>query len=457
MTKPREGAPLPAPTRGRWRARFRALLPWEAPHRVTLALLLGLLVLGGVAFWQVCRMESVELQQMMEKDGRREEERYRTTVEQIARLELEQGATLEDLGDRLTDLAFLSPGIQAIWIIDARGEEIASSQELKDAEGNDCFQKLTVPPQVMDIEGGFDMEHPSNEMSNPDPMGCIKIPLPGGRGAVLMHTVRPWSAQSSVAAALIKRTAFRLAPVFLTFYVLLSALLFMASSAVRHWRERAEASARTQALKNLAVGLGHEIRNPLNTVALSFDYLARTAGDDEARRAIQLARKEADRIGETLENLVRYSAASGLQVAAGSVAAVVRGAVQREPERADVDLSGDAHAQVDADRMQIAFVEVLRFFGEVNPERPRVRIQLRDRRKRWTARIRGPAAALKHGAEKQLFDLFLRPSPHDIERGLALPRAVFQAHGGEMKARLKHGELTIDCGAPRAVAVEGVQ
>ena len=90
MTKPREDAPLPAPTRGRWRARFRALLPWEAPHRVTLALLFGLLVLGGVAFWQVCRMESVELQQMMEKDGRREEERYRTTVEKITRLELEQ-------------------------------------------------------------------------------------------------------------------------------------------------------------------------------------------------------------------------------------------------------------------------------------------------------------------------------------------------------------------------------
>ena len=457
MTKPYEDAPPPVRARSPWPARFRALLPWEAPHRVTLALLLVLLALGGVAFWQVCRMESVELQQMMEKNGRGEEERYRTTVQKIARLELEQGASLEELGDRLTDLAFMSPGIQAIWIVDAAGEEIASYQELKDGEGNPCFQKITVPPQVMDVEGGFDMEHPTNEMNNPDPMGCIKIPLPGGRGAVLMHTVRPWSAQSSVADALIKRTAFRLAPVFLTFYVLLSALVLMASSAVRHWRERAEASARTQALENLLVGLGHEIRNPLNTVALSFDYLARTAGDDEARRAVELARKEAHRIGDTLENLVRYSAASGLQAAAGSVAAVVRGALEREPARADVELDGDAQAEVDADRLQIAFVEVLRFFGELNPERPRVRIELRQARKRWTARIRGPAAGLKRGAEKQLFDLFLRPSPHDIERGLALPRAVFQAHGGEMKARLKNGELTIDCGAPMAVAVEGAQ
>ncbi len=136
---------------------------------------------------------------------------------------------------------------------------------------------------------------------------------------------------------------------------------------------------------------------------------------------------------------------------------MVRGAVEREPARADVELDGDAQAEVDADRLQIAFVELLRFFGELNPERPRVRIELRQARKRWTARIRGPAAALKRGAEKQLFDLFLRPSPHDIERGLALPRAVFQAHGGEMKARLKNGELTIDCGAPMAVAVEGTQ
>ncbi|MFQ5843473.1 MAG: sensor histidine kinase [Planctomycetota bacterium] len=402
------------------------------------------------------RLEVRELQATIELEGRRQEEHYRSSILKIAAVEFAGGGDLESLGDKLVETAFVSPGIQALWLVDPQDQQVAQYQDRAfDSEGRPCFPLVEAHAGIAKDSRPWDMEHRPGEIGA-GPMGCIKVPLPGGRGAVLMHTLRPWSEQGERAHTLLRNTALRLAPVFLVFYLLMSALLLMASRAVRVWRDRAEACSRTQALENLAVGLGHEIRNPLNTVALSFDYLARRANDEEVRRAVETARREAERIGSTLEEFVRYTAAAGLQVGSTSVAGLVRRAASEEPGSPELRLDGDARADLDADRMQTAFREILRFFGDQAADGEPLEVRLRGGR-RWQVRFRGPAPRLDRDAEGQLFDLYLRSRPHDVERGLALARAVFQAHGGEMRARVNQGMLTIRGGAPTAVAMEGVR
>jgi signal transduction histidine kinase len=263
------------------------------------------------------------------------------------------------------------------------------------------------------------------------------------RGAVLVHTVHDWLMESERAGGIVRRTALRIAPIFLGFYLMLGFLLVAAGRAARRWRLRAAAAERVEALGAIADGINHEMRNPLNAVSLSLQLLGRQAQTDEAREVVAEAQQQVRRIGATVEEFVRFTRVSKLDTRRADVAAIARAAA---PGGADV--AGDAEAEVDASKLREALHDLCGVFVDA----PRVRLE--QDRNEWHVRVSGAVDGLDKGSLERLFEPYLRTRPRDVGRGLALARAVFAAHGGELTAAMKGTTLTLRGRAPRTLPGE---
>ena len=111
---------------------------------------------------------------------------------------------------------------------------------------------------------------------------------------------------------------------------------------------------------------------------------------------------------------------------------------------ATVEVRGRAAAQVDDAKLRDALVAMFSHLG------PPVTVRLDQTRDSWRIRVSGETEGLDPKAVERLFEPYLRPRRNDVGRGLALARAVFQAHGGGLSAHLKGTTLTIRGHAPRA-------
>ena len=67
----------------------------------------------------------------------------------------------------------------------------------------------------------------------------------------------------------------------------------------------------------------------------------------------------------------------------------------------------------------------------------------------WRFSARADAAQLNRSGVVRLFDPYLRPKSGDVGRGLALARAVFQVHGGDLEAQLEGDVLVLRGRAPK--------
>jgi PAS domain S-box-containing protein len=73
-------------------------------------------------------------------------------------------------------------------------------------------------------------------------------------------------------------------------------------------RKTAEAAiARLAEMGEFAAMMVHQIRNPLSTIRMALDYLGRQALADAARKRLDLAQRESDRLSRLLEDVLAYA------------------------------------------------------------------------------------------------------------------------------------------------------
>lgn len=275
------------------------------------------------------------------------------------------------------------------------------------------------------------------------PVACSSLPVRTRgehRGFVLFHAARDWKADGALVTGWVRRTATRLAPVMAGSYILLGVLLVVAARAAHRWRMEAESAARVEALGMIASGINHEIKNPLNTVGLSLQYLGRRHADAETREVVASAEREAKRIEQTLDQFVRFTRVSRL-----NTETVTLGERLRTQFGNRVAVEGEASAQVDAAKTDDAFAAVVALLSRGEGGR----IELSETRRDWKFVARGRVPGMDVSTVHRLFDPYLRTGKQDVGKGLALARAVFQAHGGDLTAQLKGNRLTLRGGALR--------
>ena len=251
--------------------------------------------------------------------------------------------------------------------------------------------------------------------------------------------------------ALSRRTAFLLSGLILLAGALFFRGLFQLQSRFMAKAREAEAERlekeRFREISAFTSGVAHEIKNPLNSLALLLELLLRKA-PPETRGNLELGKSQVRTIARIVD---RFSTAvkpvrpvataldlgEVLRLAAGSFAAEdpessTRLCVEAEP---GIRLTGDG------DLLVQALLNLLKNAAEASSSTP-VRVEGRRKKKKVEIWVRDRGPGIPPQAITRVFEPFYTTKEKGMGIGLFLAKKIVEAHGGTIEARSREGEGT---------------
>jgi signal transduction histidine kinase len=213
---------------------------------------------------------------------------------------------------------------------------------------------------------------------------------------------------------------------------------------------------RLAAMGEMASTVAHEIRNPLNAIAMSGQRLAREyitsaeGSDLEAVELIDVIRRETGRIEERVQQFLDFARPRPLnreRVQVDSmlrdVAATIRPlAASRDVQIAEALASG-LSMRLDADMIRQVLDNVLRNAIEATPAGGRVTLASSARGGTLEIQVRDTGAGIPPDVLPRIFDLYFTTKPLGTGVGLAVAQQIVAAHGGTMDAESTEGGGTV--------------
>lgn len=225
---------------------------------------------------------------------------------------------------------------------------------------------------------------------------------------------------------------------------------------LREAQRRIIQSEKMAVLGTFASGLAHEVRNPLNSIALQLSILERRLSSLEAgvaervRQVVDIIREEIRRLDALVGEFLLFSRTSRLQYQSTDLDALVEdihGLLRPEAQAQGVALHHTRAAgerpvlPLDAEKMKQVIINLVRNAIEAMPEGGEVTVDtgLADARAHVVVRDTGPG--LPEGLD--VFQLFVSTKPHGTGLGLSIAQQIVHAHGGELLAESRPARGTI--------------
>jgi signal transduction histidine kinase len=211
---------------------------------------------------------------------------------------------------------------------------------------------------------------------------------------------------------------------------------------------------RLASLGRVAAGLAHEVRNPLAAIKLRVDL---AAFDSHVPSTV---RSELSAVSSEISRLDRL--VSDLQILAGRRIGPLKStdlrslAEQRahalRPWAAEknvtISVDGEAHCMADPDGVSRVLDNLVKNAVEASPSGEVVGLSLRVENSRAWLVVRDKGAGVEKARESELFEPFFTTKTEGMGLGLALSRAIAEAHQGSLRYYRKdsctHFELVLD-------------
>ncbi|HPW17262.1 MAG TPA: HAMP domain-containing sensor histidine kinase [Candidatus Aminicenantes bacterium] len=187
-------------------------------------------------------------------------------------------------------------------------------------------------------------------------------------------------------------------------------------------------------------GVAHEIKNPLNSLALVLELLDRKVPAD-AKGDVNLGRAQVRTISRIVDRFSRAVKAVEPEVAPLSLDEVLRQAVESlaaevpgARRRVGLERSPEVLVAGDRDLLVQAVLNVLKNAVEASPDAA-VRASGRRVGKKVEIRVRDEGPGLPPEAAARVFDPFFTTKERGMGIGLYLTKRIVEAHGGTIEAR----------------------
>lgn len=245
----------------------------------------------------------------------------------------------------------------------------------------------------------------------------------------------------------------------------------------RAYRELNEAQARIIQSEKLAVvgtfasGLAHEVRNPLNSIALQLSILERRVAPlaagvaGEIKELVGVIREEVKRLDNLVGDFLQFSRSNRVQYRPASLDALVDEVtrlLRPEARAAGVSLRRERiggpipDLRVDPEKMKQVVINLVQNGIEAMPEGGIVSVEsgLVDDRAVLVVRDTGPG--LPEGLD--VFQLFVTTKARGTGLGLSIAQQIVLEHGGEIAAASEPGKgatFTVSLPVERPDQAEG--
>ena len=219
----------------------------------------------------------------------------------------------------------------------------------------------------------------------------------------------------------------------------------------------ARESERTDAIKDLAAGLAHEIGNPLNALSLDLQLMAREfrrEPDAERRERlladIATAQNEIKRIVDINRGFLAAMRPVQPTLAPGSLAdplkdtlAALKAQIESRRIRVTIDLPPSLpHVALDRAQMEQVFFNLVKNALEALKDGGEIAIVLDSDDDVVTVSFRDGGNGMDQAALAALFEPYRTTKRHGTGLGLMLSRRIVRAHGGEIDVESKEGAGT---------------
>ena len=213
-------------------------------------------------------------------------------------------------------------------------------------------------------------------------------------------------------------------------------------------RERTEEELRagaTQAVRDLAAGVAHEIGNPLNALSLNLQLLKREHGPDAG---IDECLRQVERLAGIIHGFLQALRPSKPNLARGSVADPIKGCLatmkpQFEERRISVtlDIQGAIPSvALDAAQMEQVFFNLLKNAIEAMREGGEIFIGAGSDDDSVIVTVRDTGAGMDSETIAHLFEAYRTSKEHGNGLGLMICRRIVRAHGGSIDVASSEGK-----------------
>jgi signal transduction histidine kinase len=239
--------------------------------------------------------------------------------------------------------------------------------------------------------------------------------------------------------------------------------LRQAYSALSEKHALAEAALRRRdrlsAMGELASTVAHEVRNPLNAIAMSAQRLSRefpavASTETDADRAdleqlLSVIESEAHRIDDVVQQFLEYARPPKLAPRSTVLAAEVleiasslRALSESRGVRLDVDAGTAGTAVCDPGQLRQALDNLVRNAIEATPEGGQVTVTAASGGKGHTIEVRDTGVGIAAEDLPKVFDLYFTTKPDGTGVGLAVTQQIVSAHGGTIEVDSAQGRGT---------------